>query len=94
MMVNQGETGSTTVGPSVRAIYDALFGIRGGVVYPERSVLVGGAPNPNLPTIKPDGTVVVAPRAVVPRRAATKPRAVAGATGATGATGSAKAKAP
>lgn len=94
MMVNQGETGSTTVGPSVRAIYDALFGIRGGVVYPGRSVLVGGAPNPNLPTIKPDGTVVVAPRAVVPRRAATKPRAVAGATGATGATGSAKAKAP
>ena len=57
MMVNQGETGSTTVGPSVRKIYEAIFGIRGGTVDPTLSVLVGGAPNSNLPKIGKDGSL-------------------------------------
>lgn len=57
MMVNQGETGSTTVGPSVRKVYEAIFGVRGGVVDPANSVLKGGAPNPTLPVIRSDGTV-------------------------------------
>ena len=58
MMVNQGETGSTTVGPSVEKIYEAIFGVSGGTVNPARSVLHGGAPNPNLPVVRRDGTVV------------------------------------
>jgi len=57
MMVNQGETGSTTVGPSVRKIYEAIFGVRGSTIDPTRSVLVGGLPNPNLPVIRKDGTL-------------------------------------
>ena len=58
MMVNQGETGSTTVGPSVRAIYEAIFGIDGMTVDPARSVLVGGSPRTTLPVIRRDGTIV------------------------------------
>lgn len=59
MMVTQGGTGSKTSGPSVRNIYEALFGVRGGTVDPDRSVLVGGAPSRSLPTIRPDGTPVI-----------------------------------
>lgn len=59
MMVTQGNTGSGTSGPSVRAIYEALFGVRGTSVDPSRSVLVGGIPAKELPTVRPDGTPVV-----------------------------------
>jgi len=58
MMVTQGGTGSKTSGPSVRKIYEALFGVNGSTVNPARSVLVGGSPSENLPTIKADGTPV------------------------------------
>lgn len=58
MMVAQGGTGSKTSGPSVRAIYEALFGVEGSSVNPARSVLVGGAPKRNLPAVRPDGTPV------------------------------------
>lgn len=58
MMVTQGGTGSKTSGPSVRKIYEALFGVSGSKVNPEKSVLVGGAPSKKLPIIKPDGTPV------------------------------------
>ena len=58
MMVTEGGTGAKTSGPSVRAIYDALFGVSGGTVDPARSVLVGGKPKDTLPIIKPDGTPV------------------------------------
>ena len=59
MMVTQGGTGSKTSGPSVRKIYEALFGVQGSTVNPSRSVLVGGAPQTTLPTVKKDGKVVV-----------------------------------
>ena len=58
MMVTQGGTGSLTVGPSIRTIYEALFGVVDGVVDPSQSVLVGGAPSTTLPIVKPDGTPI------------------------------------
>lgn len=59
MMITQGGTGSKTSGPSVRKIYEALFGVNGQTVNPSRSVLVDGAPSKKLPVIRPDGTPVV-----------------------------------
>jgi penicillin-binding protein 2 len=59
MMVTQGGTGSKTSGPGVRKIYEALFGVKGGSVNPEQSVLVDGVPSKKLPTIRPDGTPVM-----------------------------------
>ena len=59
MMVTQGGTGSKTSGPSVRKIYEALFGVSGSTVRPQRSVLVGGVPRKALPTVRADGTPVV-----------------------------------
>ena len=61
MMVTQGGTGSKTSGPSVRKIYEELFGVNGTSVNPANSVLIGGAPLKKLPTVRPDGTPV-APR--------------------------------
>lgn len=58
MMVTQGGTGSRTSGPSVRGIYEAIFGIKGQVVNPADSVFVGGAPREDLPVVRPDGTPV------------------------------------
>ncbi len=58
MMVTQGGTGSKTSGPSVRKIYEALFGVNGTTVNPNNSVLVDGAPSKSLPVIRPDGTPV------------------------------------
>ncbi len=59
VMVTKGGTGSLTSGPSVRKIYEALFGIKGGIVDPSKSVLVGGAPKTVLPTIESDGNPAV-----------------------------------
>jgi penicillin-binding protein 2 len=55
MMVSQGGTGSGTVGPSVRKIYERLFGVRGGSVDAARSVLTGGDVAKGLPTITSEG---------------------------------------
>ena len=55
MMVAQGGTGSGTSAPSVRRIYEELFGIRGGTIDPATSILNGGAPSATLPTIRTDG---------------------------------------
>ncbi len=49
LMVTQGGTGAGTSAPSVRAIYEALFGISGSAVDPARSVLAGGRPAADLP---------------------------------------------
>jgi penicillin-binding protein 2 len=59
MMVTQGGTGSKTSGPSVRKIYEALFGVNGQAVRAQRSALLGGSPREELPRIRPDGTPVV-----------------------------------
>ncbi len=53
MMVTEGGTGSKTSGPSVRKIYEALFGVKNGVVRPNTSVLVGGEPKADLPDRAP-----------------------------------------
>jgi len=58
MMVTEGGTGSKTSGPSVRKIYEALFGVNGTSVNSRNSVLVGGAPLASLPAVRPDGTPV------------------------------------
>jgi penicillin-binding protein 2 len=58
MMVTQGGTGSKTSGPSVRAIFESIFGVTGEVVNPADSVLIGGAPRKSLPVVRPDGTPV------------------------------------
>ncbi|MEZ5115767.1 MAG: penicillin-binding protein 2 [Candidatus Nanopelagicales bacterium] len=66
MMVTQGGTGSGTSGPSVRGIYEALFGVKGDTVNPKRSVLYGGEPATTLPTINQDGTPVTPEGDIVP----------------------------
>jgi penicillin-binding protein 2 len=58
VMVSQGGTGASTSAPSVRRIYEALYGITGSTVDPAKSVLVGGAPSIKLPTVRKDGTPV------------------------------------
>ena len=58
MMVTEGGTGSKTSGPSVRKIYEALFGVRGDTIDPRSSVLIGGEPLSALPEVGPDGIPV------------------------------------
>ena len=58
MMVTEGGTGSKTSGPSVRKIYEALFGVRGDTIDPRASVLIGGEPLTALPEVGPDGIPV------------------------------------
>jgi penicillin-binding protein 2 len=59
MMVPQGGTGSLTSGASVRAIYEALFGVRGQTIDAKWAVLPHGKPVETLPTIRPDGRIVL-----------------------------------
>lgn len=54
-MVSQGGTGSGTCGPSVRAIYEGLFGVTGSSVSSAKSVFAGGKPSTTLPTVSSDG---------------------------------------
>ena len=56
-MVSQGGTGGTISGPSVRKIYEAIFGVRGGSINPKWSVFAGGKPSAVLPQIGSDGSV-------------------------------------
>lgn len=58
MNVSQGGTGAGTSAPSVRKIYEALFGVQGKKVNPADSVLLGGTPASSLPNVRADGTVV------------------------------------
>ena len=84
MMVSQGGTGAGTSAPSVRAIYEQIFGVTGSTVDPTKSVLAGGAPATKLPTVRADGTPVYPG---MPTSASTKVTGATGATGANGATG-------
>jgi penicillin-binding protein 2 len=58
MMVGQGGTGSGTSAPSVRAIYEAIYGIEGRTVDPSKSILAGGAPMTSLPKFRGDGAPI------------------------------------
>jgi len=57
MMVSQGGTGSLTSGPSVRKIYEALFGVTGSTVNPANALLPSGPPNA-LPSLTSAGRIV------------------------------------
>ncbi len=58
MMVSQGGTGSGTSGPGVRSIYEALFGVSGNTVNPNKAILPDGIPPKGLPKIGSDGVVL------------------------------------
>lgn len=66
-MVSQGGTGAGTCGPSVRKIYEALFGITGMTIDPGKSVLKGGAPNDSIPGVTAEG-IDQQPGGVAPTR--------------------------
>jgi penicillin-binding protein 2 len=61
MMVSQGGTGSLTGGPSVRKIYEALFGVTGSTVDPTKALLPNGPPSV-LPRLTSAGQII--PQAV------------------------------
>lgn len=63
MNVSQGGTGAGTSAPSVRKIYEAIFGVSGRNVNAADSVLLHAAPAQALPTVRADGTVVPLPGA-------------------------------
>jgi len=68
MMVPEGGTGSLTSGASVRAIYEALFGVNGQSIDPKRGILPGGDPVSTLPVIERDGTIVPPKDTGLPRQ--------------------------
>ncbi|WP_122816985.1 penicillin-binding protein 2 [Nocardioides pantholopis] len=58
MMVSQGGTGSGTVGPAVRAIYETLYGVRGDRADPAKAAIVGVTPPRGLPVFAQDGSIL------------------------------------
>ncbi len=68
MMVPEGGTGSLTSGASVRAIYEALFGVSGQSIDSKQAILPGGGPVDTLPVIEPDGTIVAPKDSGLPKQ--------------------------
>jgi penicillin-binding protein 2 len=58
MMVSQGGTGSGTSGPAVRAIWEALYGVEGDTVRPDRAAIPGTVPPGQLPEFLADGSIL------------------------------------
>ena len=58
MMVSQGGTGSGTSGPSIRKIWEHLYGIKGMNVKPSRAAIEGTKPPRKLPTFARDGSIL------------------------------------
>jgi penicillin-binding protein 2 len=58
MMVSQGGTGSGTSGPAIRAIYEALYGIKGMDVDPRRAAIPGVVAPETLPSFRRDGSIL------------------------------------
>jgi penicillin-binding protein 2 len=58
MMVSQGGTGSGTSGPSIRKIWEHLYGIKGMSVKPNRAAISGTTPPRKLPTFARDGSIL------------------------------------
>ncbi len=58
MMVSQGGTGSGTSGPSVRRIWESLYGIEGSDVRPARAAIPGTTPPGSLPRFERDGSIL------------------------------------
>jgi len=57
MMVSQGGTGALTSGPSVRKVWEAIFGVTGTKVDPTKAILLNSRPASQLPTVGKDGSV-------------------------------------
>ena len=72
MMVSQGGTGSGTSGPAVRAIWEALYGVEGDAVRPDRAAIPGTVPPGRLPKFLADGSILPPARE---KRSAAKRRA-------------------
>lgn len=68
MMVTQGGTGSGTVGPAVRRIWEALYGVRGMAVHPAKAALPGARPPVGLPVFTSHGEILP-PRTRTERKA-------------------------
>jgi penicillin-binding protein 2 len=66
MMVSQGGTGSGTSGPGIRAIWEALYGIKGERVVPDAAAIPGTVLPTKLPLFRGDGTIL--PPALPDRR--------------------------
>ncbi|MBA2956676.1 penicillin-binding protein 2 [Nocardioides sp. MAH-18] len=58
MMVTQAGTGSGTSGEPVRAIWEALYGIDGESVHPDRAAIPGTTPPKGLPMFMTDGSIL------------------------------------
>ncbi len=58
MMVSQGGTGSGTSGPSIRRIWEHLYGIKGMDVKPSNAAIPGTRSPRNLPTFARDGSIL------------------------------------
>ncbi len=58
MMVSQGGTGSGTSGPAIRAIYEALYGVDGMDVDPDRSAIPGIVAPDTLPAFERNGAIM------------------------------------
>ena len=58
MMVSQGGTGSGTSGPSIRKIWEHLYGIKGMNVKPARAAIPGTTSPRKLPTFARDGSIL------------------------------------
>ncbi len=58
MMISQGGTGSGSVGDGVRAIYEALYGVRDGSADQRRAAIPGVVAPRKLPVFAADGTVL------------------------------------
>ena len=60
MMVSQGGTGSGTSGPSVRRIWETLYGVKENEmdIRPERAAIPGVVQSSALPVFAPDGAIL------------------------------------
>ncbi len=70
IMVSQAGFGYDVSGPSVRAVYQALFGVSGATVDPKLSILPNAALPVKLPVFTADGTILP-PGSVVPKTVGT-----------------------
>lgn len=58
MMLSQGGTGSGSVGENIRKIYEALYGIKGESVRPDKSAIPGVVASQQPPTFGRDGSIL------------------------------------
>ncbi len=66
MMISQAGTGSGASGDGVRKIWEALYGVEGEQVVPDKAVIPGTVLPERLPSFRADGSIL--PPAVDPRR--------------------------